>query len=313
MFMRNNKNDVKQEKIEYTNIFKVKRSQELLQFLFDKMSNTSKNNVKTILSKKQVLVNGSVVTQFNYMLANEDEVRISKRPVMELTKAKPVNAKKKKGKLSIDIIYEDDNYIAINKPYNLLSVESDNDRESAYYYLEEFMTSEDKTARPYVIHRIDKETSGVLVFAKNPKVQSILRLHWDEYVIKREYAAVVEGVMDEKEGRIDCYLEEDKNNMMHVSKINKGQKAITNYRVTKCNGAYSLLNVDIETGRKNQIRVVLKSLGHGIVGDEKYGFEKNPFKRLGLHASKLIFKDPITKKEIVITAKLPAAFKALFE
>lgn len=296
------------EKIEYTHEFNVKKSQELFDFLFEKLG-TSRNNIKGLLVRNQITVNGSPTSQYNYMLAKEDVVRISKHPV---TKEKLATPRKYQPK--IDILYEDENYIAIDKPYDLLSVEDDKKNKSAYFYVEEYLSSFNKKDRPFVIHRIDKETSGVLVFAKNPKVQSILRLNWDKFVKTREYVAIVEGHMENDEERITSFLLEDKNNLMYVAKGKEGQKAITNYKVIRKNNAYSMLKVDIETGRKNQIRVVLKSLGHPIIGDDKYNVSgKNPIKRLGLHASKLEFVDPLTRKLITINSKLPAAFKAFFE
>ncbi len=303
-----NKNN---EKIEYTYEFLVKRSQELLEFLFEKM-NTSKNNVKMLLKNNQISVNGSTTTQFNYMLAKEDIVRISKKP-MPKNQSSNLSKKEFKKLPKIEIIYEDENYIAINKPYDMLSVEDDKNNKSAYFYVEEYLTNIDKRLRPYIIHRIDKETSGVLVFAKNPVVQSILRLNWDEYVKIREYVAIVEGHMNKDSEKIISYLLEDENNLMYVAKGQEGQKAITNYKVIKKNNAYSMLKVLIETGRKNQIRVVLKSLGHPIIGDIKYNSTKNPIKRLGLHASLISFVDPITKKEITIKSKIPSSFQSFFE
>ncbi len=306
--MKNYTKQPQNEKIEYTHEFNVKKSQELFEFLFEKLG-TSRNNIKALLTRNQISVNGSPTSQYNYMLAKEDVVRISKKP---LTREKLATPRKYQPK--IDILYEDENYIAIDKPYDLLSVEDDKKNKSAYYYVEEYLSSFNKKDRPFVIHRIDKETSGVLVFAKNPKVQSILRLNWDKFVKTREYVAIVEGHMEHDTERITSYLLEDKNNLMYVSKGNEGQKAITNYKVTRKNNAYSMLKVDIETGRKNQIRVVLKSLGHPIIGDDKYNaLGKNPIKRLGLHASKLEFVDPLSRKLISIESKIPAIFKSFFE
>ena len=306
--MKNYTKQPQNEKIEYTHEFNVKKSQELFEFLFEKLG-TSRNNIKALLTRNQISVNGSPTSQYNYMLAKEDVVRISKKP---LTREKLQTPRKYQPK--IDILYEDENYIAIDKPYDLLSVEDDKKNKSAYYYVEEYLSSFNKKDRPFVIHRIDKETSGVLVFAKNPKVQSILRLNWDKFVKTREYVAIVEGHMEHDTERITSYLLEDKNNLMYVSRGNEGQKAITNYKVTRKNNAYSMLKVDIETGRKNQIRVVLKSLGHPIIGDDKYNVQgKNPIKRLGLHASKLEFVDPLSRKLISIESKIPAIFKSFFE
>ena len=304
--MRDNKNDNK-PKIEYTFVFKVKKSDELLNFLLEKM-NTSRNNIKKLLSNHQVLVNGSVVSQFNFNLAKEDEVKIAKRPIP--SKNSPKAPKKRPPK--IDIIYEDDDFFAISKPSGLLSVENEKDNESAFSYVLDFMQQESKTNRPYVIHRIDKETSGVLVFAKNPVVQSKLRLNWNDYVIKREYIAVCKGHLPKKSDTIICNLLEDKNNMVFVSN-NDGQKAITHYEVLKEGNGLSLVRVLIDTGRKNQIRVVLNHLGNPICGDTKYSDERSNFKRLMLHASRLIFKHPFTNEEIDIESKLPSIFTSPFQ
>ena len=150
------------------------------------------------------------------------------------------------------------------------------------------------------------------MFAKNVKIHSILRLHWNEQVQTREYYAVVEGILTEKTGTLVSYLKENVNNLVYATSDPSGQKAITHYEVLKENEKYSLLRVKIDTGRKNQIRVQMKEIGHPVVGDDKYGDAKGPLGRLGLHASKLEFIHPQTKELIAITSPVPAAFRALF-
>ena len=168
--------------------------------------------------------------------------------------------------------------------------------------------------RPYILHRIDKETSGVLVFAKDIKVHSMLRMHWNEDITLREYYAVVNGTLEEKKGRLVHYLAENENNIVYITKNKKkGKKAITNYEVVKENEEYSLLKVTIETGRKNQIRVQMASIGHPIVGDDKYGDGKTPFARLGLHASELDFVHPETHETMKMKAPVPDEFYRLFD
>ncbi len=301
-----NKGNNTQQKIEYTYVFKVKKSYELLDFLLEKL-NTSRNNVKSLLSNQQVLVNGSVVRQYNFMLAKEDEVKISKKPITD----KPQKNAPQKRPPKINIIYEDDDFFAIDKPQGLLSVENDKEIESAFSYVLKYMQLESKTNRPYVIHRIDKETSGVLVFAKNPIVQSKLRLNWNDFVDTREYIAVVKGHLPKKQDTIICNLMEDANNMVYVSKSD-GQKAITHYEVLKEGNGLSLVKVLIDTGRKNQIRVVLSHLGNPICGDDKYD-ERGQFKRLMLHASKLSFKHPFKDDMITIQSRIPGTFTSLFQ
>jgi len=307
----------------YTATYKVNRSDELLEFLLRKC-NTSRNNVKSLLVRKQVLVNGSVVTQYNFVLAKDDEVKISKKPVKDGVVAKmPTAARQNKTaqpriRMPLNIIYEDEDFLAIDKNVGLLSVESDKETDCAYGRVLSYMQEKDKTARPFILHRIDKETSGVLVFAKNVKVHSMLKMYWNEQVQTREYYAVAEGVFEQKSGTITTYLKENQNNLVYVTKDPTGQKAITHYEVVKENGQYSLLRVRIDTGRKNQIRAHMQYLDCPIVGDDKYGkksdgtFVKNPLARLGLHASKLEFIHPATKELITINATMPPAFRSLF-
>ena len=304
---RNFKENNKEKKIEITKTMKVLRSEELLSFLLSKL-NTSRNNVKMLLSNHQVLVNGSVVTQFNLMLVHDDEVKIAKHPVAVKTEAKP----KMKRIKPIEIIYEDDEFLAINKPNGLLSVESDKERENAYNYALMYLQSIDKRLRPFILHRIDKETSGVLVFAKNEYIHSKLKMNWNDLVKVREYYAVVEGKLPKKHDILKMYLKENENNLVYETQDRTGHLAITEYEVLKESNDYSLVRCLIQTGRKNQIRVAFKTLGHPIVGDDKYGFNKNPLNRLGLHASKLEFVHPDTNELMKFEAKCPNTFFSLF-
>ena len=304
----------------YTASYKVNYSDTLLAFLLKKC-NTSRNNVKALLARRQVLVNGSLVTQFDYPLAKDDEVKISKSSVAGAARSAPANKPRQKTALptvranslgGLKIIHEDDDFIAVDKPVGLLSVESDKDTESAYFYVSAYLAAQGKNVRPYVLHRIDKETSGVLVFAKNIKLHSMLKMHWNELVCLREYYAVAEGVFEKQADTIVSYLKENKNNLTYSTNDPTGQKAITHYEVQKQAEDFALLRVKIDTGRKNQIRVHLKEKGHSIVGDDKYGHTKNPLKRLGLHASALEFVHPVTKQVITFRAPVPSAFRELF-
>lgn len=299
----------------YTAAYKVNRSDELLEFLLRKC-NTSRNNVKSLLVRKQVLVNGRVVTQYNFPLAKDDEVKLARKPVKDGVVAVAPKTKQeravRKPRVALKIIYEDEDFLAIDKPCGLLSVESDKETECAYGYVLDYLQQGGVNARPYVLHRIDKETSGVLLFAKNPKIHSMLKMKWNEQVQTREYYAVAEGVFTEKSGTVTSFLKENVNNVMYSTNDPTGQKAITHYEVVKENAQYSLLRVRIDTGRKNQIRVHMKDLGHSIVGDEKYGYTKNPLSRLGLHASGLSFIHPVSKEVITLRAAVPSAFWTLF-
>ena len=296
----------------YTALYKVNRSDVLLEFLLRKC-NTSRNNVKSLLTRRQILVNGSVVTQYDFPLAKDDEVKVAKNPVRGgNTLKRETKKREKKERLAIRILYEDEDFLAIDKPAGLLSVESDKETESAFSYALDYLSAKSKTSRPFVLQRIDKETSGVLVFAKNPKIHSMLKLHWSELVSLREYYAVAEGVFEKKQDTLVCYLKENKNNLVYCTQDPSGQKAVTNYEVVRENERHALLRVEIETGRKNQIRAQLENLGHPIVGDDKYGKPKDPLQRLGLHASKLVLCHPVTKELLTFQASIPPVFYSLF-
>lgn len=302
---------------QYLSVHKVQRSDELLEFLLKKL-NTSRNNVKALLSRRQVLVNGSVITQFNFALAKDDEVKIARESVREEA-GKPTIPQAKRGKAEkalpapkVKILYEDDDLIAVEKPEGLLSVESDKEKECAFAQVLKYLQSKDKASRPFILHRIDKETSGVLLFAKNIKLHSMLRMQWNELVQTREYVAVCEGIFEKKEDTIQSYLRENANNLVYSTQDPTGQKAITRYKVEKVGNGYSFVRVEIDTGRKNQIRVHMQSIGHPIVGDDKYGHTKNPLGRLGLHASCLTILHPITKELLTFRSSVPACFHKCF-
>ena len=304
--------NVKKKPMEYTYTFKVNKSGFLLEFLLQKV-NLSRNSVKSLLSTNKVLVNGSVVRQFDYPLAKDDEIKIAKHSQNTHNQALKRNKKEDTINLKEYIIYEDKYYIAIDKPSGMLSVESDTENESLYKYVFEYLTKNDPKARPFQLHRIDKDTSGVIVFTKDIKLHSKLKMHWNENVKVREYYAICEGTFENKTGTIKSYLKENQNNLMYSTKDKNGKLAITHYEVVKSNNEFSLVKVLIDSGRKNQIRVHMKDIGHMVVGDEKYRSSQNPIGRLGLHASRLDFINPIDNKLISFNAKIPKEFINLFK
>ena len=274
----------------------------LLDFLFEVLKGQSRNSVKSTLSSHRVSVDGAPVTQFDFKLYPGDTVIISKEPI------------RKKTRSNLPIIYEDDEIIVINKPSGLLSIASDKEKSStAYRMLSEYVQQKDKHNRIFVVHRLDEDTSGVLMVAKNPNIQKALQDNWNDIVSKRGYYAIVEGQMKEKQGTIKSYLKKNAQNLMYSSKDKNGQFSITHYKVMKESDKYSLLDVNIDTGRKNQIRVHLGDLGHNVIGDDKYGNPSNPLKRLGLHAYCLELTHPIKKKKMKFTAPMPKEFETLFK
>ena len=289
----------------YQNIkeYKVIKECELLEFLLETFKNQSRNSVKSLLSSHRVSVDGAPINQFNFKLYPDDTIIISNSPI------------KKKIRSKLPIIYEDDDLIVINKPSGLLSIASDNEKSStAYRMLSDYAQQKDKHNRVFVVHRLDEDTSGVLMVAKNVEIQQALQEHWNDIVKKRGYYAIVEGVMEKKNDTIKTYLKKNSQNLMYSSKkAGDGQLAITHYKVMKENKKYSLLDVNIDTGRKNQIRVHLGERGHYIIGDDKYGKPANPIKRLGLHAYELDFIHPFTGKLVKFTAPMPKEFSLLMD
>jgi len=303
--MNKNKKRIQTKSKDYKNLkqYKVKIETELLSFLLETFQNQSRNSVKSLLSSHRVTIDGAPVSQFNFKLYPGDTVIISDTAI------------RKKARSKLPIIYEDDEIIVINKPSGLLSVASDNEKGStAYRMLSDYVQQKDKHNRVFVVHRLDEDTSGVLMVAKNVKIQQALQDNWNDIVSKRGYFAIVEGKLDKEQGTIKSYLKKNAQNMMYSSKkTGDGQLAITHYKVIQYNEDYSLLDVNIDTGRKNQIRVHLGEMGHHIIGDDKYGEPSNPIKRLGLHAYELSLIHPITKKKLKFTCPMPKEFKKLFD
>lgn len=278
------------------NKYLVKKDILLMEFL---LNYYNKKNVKNLLRYKLVKVNGQVVSQFNYQLKAGDLIIIDKNDL---------------NRPDIDIIYEDDEMVVLNKPSGLLSIAGGNEKEkTAYHLVGEYLKSKNRNAKVFVVHRLDKDTSGVLIFAKNEIIKNKLQNNWNEIVYKRGYLAIVEGRLKKKTGRIKNYLDESKTQMVYISTGRKGKLAITNYKVLKELRNNSLVEIFLETGRKNQIRVHMQSLGHSIVGDKKYGAITNPLKRMGLHSHVLAFIHPDTKIKMEFKAPMPEEFRKVFK
>ena len=210
----------------------------------------------------------------------------------------------------MDIVYEDKELLVINKPAGLLTIATQKIQfRTAYHEAREYVKKQNPKNKIFIVHRLDRDTSGVLLFAKNEKLKKELQTDWNKVAYIREYLAVVEGKMQKSKGTLKSFLIEDKTHQVHSSK--KGELAITNYETLLSSKAYSLLKIRIDTGKKNQIRVQLSELGHPIIGDKKYGCTKNPMGRMGLHASLLGLK--IKDKEYLFRAKVPLEFKKMFE
>ncbi len=251
----------------------IKEESKLLDYLLKKFNHLSRNSVKHLLTNKQIIVNNKVVTKHDYLLKEGDKISF--------------NGKEKKAPLKI--IYEDDLFLAVDKPNGLLTVATDKEKEkTAYVEINKYL-KEKGLKKVYVLHRLDKDTSGVLVFCKDEKVKNELQEKWNEIINERRYIAVIEGKLNKKEGVIKSFLKESKTKMVYSSNKKDGKLSVTEYRVLKESDKYSLVDINLLTGRKNQIRVHFKDIGHPLVGDKKYESNYNPLNRLCLHAYLLSF------------------------
>lgn len=257
----------------------------------------AKNKAKTYVRLGFVKVNGKEINKLPYLLKENDIVKIEK---------------KEEKNYNIHIVYEDDHYLVVDKEAGLLTISTSNqtkkEEDTLYKRVRAYLNHKHEYA--FIVNRIDKETSGLVIFVKEEKLKEQLQKDWNTIVKKRNYIAIVPGVMTKK-GHIDNYLYEDKMTFTHSTKVG-GKRAITDYFPIKNNHQYTMLNVEIKTGRKNQIRVHLKELGYPILGDKKYGSKINPLKRLALHHDKISFLDPISNKILTFTSSVPKEFYDLF-
>lgn len=284
--------------------FTVKEENELMKFLIESMPKKNRNNIKSLLKNKQVLVDGAAISQFNHPLVPGQEIMITESRLSD---------KDMKG---IKVVYEDEYLIAVEKASGILSIATNKEREkTAYNMVKNYVKSRNPLEKLFIVHRLDRETSGVMIFAKTEEIQQILQTNWQDIVLERAYVAVVEGKVEKNSDTIVSYLKENSAFVTFSSEkeIEGSKKAITHYTVLKRSKGFSLVEAKIETGRKNQIRVHMQSLGHSVVGDKKYGATTNPLGRLGLHARSIIFKHPKTGKVLSFQTGIPVKFSGMFK
>ena len=314
-------------------VLKVAEGGQLMDFLMAKMGGMARSSVKQLLGQRRVKVGNAIQTRHDFMLKAGDIVTVSSgRGNSQLTHPK------------LRIVYEDDDLIVVNKQPGLLTVAATpgSSETTAYSILRAYVKKQNARAGIYVVHRLDRETSGLLVFARSEELQHYMRQYWRELVTERTYIALAEGVLSPREGKITTWLTEDKRNaVVYSSPVDDGGDiAITNYKTLKTSTtppqpspqgresgnkpitspegrsggvAYSLVELHLETGRTNQIRVHLASKGCPVVGDRKYGHgnESSPIDRLCLHAKVLAFIHPVTEKTVRFESPVPKEFNRL--
>ena len=275
----------------------VEKEGELLDYLYQHLD-MPKKRIKQYLTHGSIFVNDRKTTQYNEKVV----------PGMNIVITTEMKNQKD---LPFDILMEDAHIIVVNKPSGLLTIATEKEKEKTLYHMvREYLVGKNKQSKVFIVHRLDKDTSGIVIFAKDEKIKNQLQDHWNEYVTLREYVAVVHGPVEKDQDTIVQYLRETKTNLVYPAKNKDGKEAITHYEVLKKNEEYSLLKIEIKTGRKNQIRVALSSINHPIVGDKKYG-EKDGEARLFLHANRLKLYYPEIKKEILLETAIPNEFKRI--
>ncbi|NCB51550.1 MAG: RluA family pseudouridine synthase [Clostridia bacterium] len=280
--MKNDKNGI---------VFEAKEDSGLLDCVRRELAHLPGGRVKSFLEHRLISVDGLVTSKYDYPVKRGQTIRI--RQAGESAYHSP-----------LEILYEDDSLIAVNKPAGLLTVSTDTEKDRTAYRL----LKDSGSGAVFVVHRLDRDTSGVLLFAKSTAIRDELQHNWDD-TRRREYHAICEGVFTEKSGRRETLLRETLAHMVYSAPYGDGRRAVTEYEVMKENAKYSYLRVLIETGRKNQIRVHMKELGHPVVGDKKYGASGNPLKRLGLHAVCLEIIHPVTGEPLTIRAEPDPGFR----
>ena len=280
----------------------VERPDALLPFLLANVKGKSRNNVKSLLSRRLVAVDGVPVSQFDTPLAPGQRVDI-------LPSSAP-----RADALPFPILYEDEHLIVVNKPAKLLSVANEKEKSrTAYHMVTDYVKSRRVDDRIFVLHRLDRDTSGVLMFARDAETKELFQSRWNEIITRRGYLAVVEGVPRPDRDTIRSHLVETGTHLSFSGRPGPNAKeAVTSYQVIRAGGGYALLDIAIETGRKNQIRVHMKELGHPVAGDKQYEARTNPIGRLCLHANELSFTHPATGQPVTFKAKMPRDFNRVF-
>lgn len=277
-------------------------SMPLLEHLFTLMPQRKRTTVKELLKHRQVAVNSVPVTQFDHELHPGDKVEVN------LTREFQVFYDRR-----IQLVYEDDDILVINKGYGLLSMGNEKVKEgTAYSIMRDYLKRKDPRNKIFIVHRLDRDTSGLMMFAKTMEAKEAMQHNWNNMVISRKYLAVVEGKVEQEEGTVRSYLAENSQyEVFSTDDPEKGQLAVTRYRTLKSRNGYSLMEVSLDTGRKNQIRVHMKDLGHPIAGDRKYGAKSSPIHRLALHAQTLRFVHPVTRRDMNFSTPVPASFASM--
>lgn len=282
--------------------YEVKEDAPLLEWLLANVKG-SKNKIKDIFQGRGVKVNGKVVTQFDFPLKSGMKISISKTKRNDQLKSRYMK-----------IVYEDRFLVVIEKNVGILSMAAGHSSLNVKSLLDKYFQKTRQKCRAHVVHRLDRDTSGLMVYAKDMETEQILEHEWHDIVYDRRYVAVVSGEMENDEGTISNWLKDNKAYFTYSSPVDNGGKyAVTHFHTLDRTVDHSLVEFRLETGRKNQIRVHSADMGHPVCGDIKYGNGDDPIHRLCLHAYVLCFYHPITHEPMEFTSPIPSSFRHLFK
>ena len=279
----------------------VKEPSELLAWLMENLHD-SRTKIKATLSGKGIKVNGKIVTQFDYPLVPGMKIAVSK--------TKQNNQFKNH---YIKLVYEDRYLVVIEKKPGILSMAAGHSSLNVKTVLDNYFKQTRQRCQAHVVHRLDRETSGLMIYATDKQTELALEADWHNIVFDRRYVAVLSGEVVDNEGTIANWLKDNKSYVTYSSPVDNGGKyAVTHFHVLARTYEHSLVEFKLETGRKNQIRVHAADMGHPVCGDIKYGNGDDPLGRLCLHAFKLCFYHPINHRPMEFETELPQTFRKLF-
>lgn len=282
-------------------VITVKENAPLLEYLINNVSE-SRSKLKATLQGRGIAVNGRMVTQFDYQLKAGDKIIISRHKKQNQFKSRYVK-----------IVYEDKWLVVVEKNIGILSMAAGHSSLNVKSVLDDYFLKSRQKCRAHVVHRLDRDTSGLMVYAKDIETEQILEHNWHQIVYDRRYVAVVSGEMEQDNGTIANWLKDNKAYITYSSPTDNGGKyAVTHFQVLNRTTEHSLVEYKLETGRKNQIRVHSADMGHPVCGDVKYGNGDNPLHRLCLHAYMLCFTHPVTGEPMEFSTPIPTAFRSLF-
>ncbi len=279
--------------------YNVAAESRLLELLIASMPQRNRTSIKNLLKHNQIAVNGIPQRQFDFPLAAGDEVAVN------LTREFRVFTNRR-----VKLVYEDEDILVIEKGYGLLSMGTDTVKDgTAYSIMREYVKWQNPRNKLFIVHRLDRDTSGLMMLARTPQAKDAMQHNWNNMVISRKYVAVVEGIVEKDEGVVRSYLAENSQfEVYSTDNPGEGQLAVTRYKVIKRGFRHTMLEVELDTGRKNQIRVHMKDLGHPIAGDRKYGAGSTIIHRLALHALTLRFVHPVTRRDMNFSTQIPGSF-----